>query len=79
MHPGDAAARALESGAEVRVHNERGALYAALHVSDDICQGTVALPGKWWNVDTGNLLTSMVYSPGGQPAYNDTSVEVCVK
>lgn len=77
MHPGDAAARGLESGAEVRVHNERGALDAVLHVSDDICQGTVALPGKWWNVDSGNLLTSMVYSPGGQPAYNDTSVEVC--
>lgn len=77
MHPGDAAARALESGDEVRIHNERGALHAVLQVSDDIRQGVVALPGKWWNVDTGNLLTSMAYSPGGQPAYNDTHVEVC--
>jgi hypothetical protein len=29
-------------------------------------------------VEAGNLLTSAAYSPGGQPAYNDTFVEVCL-
>lgn len=77
MHPDDASVRGLESGAEVRVHNKRGKLTAVLHVSDDSRQGTVVLPGKWWNQDAANLLTSMAYSPGGQPAYNDTYVEVC--
>lgn len=77
MHPDDAAARSLEPGAEVRVHNPQGSVTAVLRVSDDIRQGTVALPGKWWNEDSGNALTSMSYSPGGQPAYNDTFVEVC--
>ena len=27
-------------------------------------------------MEAGNLLTSAAYSPGGQPAYNDTYVEV---
>ena len=77
MHPDDASVRGLESGTEVRVHNKSGSLMAVLHVSDDSRQGTVVLPGKWWNRDAANLLTSMAYSPGGQPAYNDTYVEVC--
>lgn len=77
MHPADAASRALESDTAVRVHNQRGSLKAVLRVSEDILAGTVVLPGKWWSVDAGNLLTAMVYSPGGQPAYNDTYVEVC--
>lgn len=78
MHPEDAAERRLEPGVEVDVHNQQGSVTATLHVSDDICSGTVALPGKWWNTETGNLLTTMSYSPGGQPAYNDTYVEVSV-
>ena len=76
MHADDASARGLVSGSEIRVHNERGGLNAVLHVSGDIRQGTVALPGKWWAMEAGNLLTSAAYSPGGQPAYNDTYVEV---
>jgi len=77
MHPADAALRALASGMEVRLHNERGRLGAVLQVSEDIREGTVALPGKWWHLESGNLLTSLAFSPGGQPAYNDTYVEVC--
>jgi anaerobic selenocysteine-containing dehydrogenase len=77
MHPNDAARRALESGAEVRVYNERGSVRATLQVSGDVREGTVALPGKWWDLESGNLLTRSAYSPGGQPAYNDTFVEVC--
>lgn len=77
MHPDDAALRQLEPGVEVCVHNQQGSITAMLRVSDDVCAGTVALPGKWWNVESSNLLTSMSYSPGGQPAFNDTYVEVC--
>ncbi len=77
MHPADAALRALASGMEVRIHNERGTVRAVLEVSEDIRAGAVALPGKWWHLESGNLLTSSAYSPGGQPAYNDTHVEVC--
>lgn len=76
IHPEDAAVRALVDGTEVLVHNERGSLTALLAVTGDIRPGTVALPGKWWGTSAGNLLTAAVYSPGGQPAYNDTYVEV---
>lgn len=76
MHPADAAVRGLASGMAVRLQNERGHVSAVLHVSADISAGTVSLAGKWWNMGSGNLLTSGTYSPGGQPAYNDTYVEV---
>jgi anaerobic selenocysteine-containing dehydrogenase len=76
MHPVDAARRRLAGGAQVHVYNERGRMRVLLHVSDDVRQGTVALPGKWWDQETANLLTGSVYSPGGQPAYHDTFVEV---
>ena len=76
MHPNDAARRSLKSQTDVRVHNQQGSMTAVLHVSDDIREGTVALPGKWWGLESSNLLTGCDYSPGGQPAYNDTFVEV---
>ena len=76
MHTSDAASRALRSNTEVRVHNERGSLTAVLRVTNEIREGTVALPGKWWDLESSNLLTGCKYSPGGQPAYNDTYVEV---
>ncbi len=79
MHPTDAALRALATDMDVRIHNERGSVNAVLQVSEDIRAGTVALPGKWWHLESGNLLTSVAYSPGGHPAYNDTHVEVCRK
>ena len=60
----------------VHVHNERGRLSAALQISTDIREGTAALPGKWWHGESGNLLTSALYAPGGQPAFNDTFVDV---
>ena len=76
MHPADAASRGLEAGMTVCVHNERGRLSAALQISTDIREGTAALPGKWWHGESGNLLTSALYAPGGQPAFNDTFVDV---
>jgi len=81
MNPADAKRRGLEHGQEVLVRNERGAVRAWLQFMDDIHPGIVALPGKWWSLPetTGavaNELTPSAWSPGGQPAYNDTFVEV---
>ena len=81
MNPSDAAERGLVDGQPVVLRNERGEVRAALAVTDAICAGAVALAGKWWSepAETGamvNLLSPSSWSPGGQPAYNDTFVEV---
>jgi anaerobic selenocysteine-containing dehydrogenase len=81
MHPADAAAHALSNGDRVAIRNESGEVFAWLRVTEKMRPGVVALPGKWWSTpeDTGalgNLLTPSSWSPGGQPAYNDTFVEV---
>ena len=81
IHPRDAEARGLGDGDRVALRNERGELHAWLRVTTDVRPGVVALPGKWWRhpADTGavaNLLTRSAWSPGGQPAYNDTFVSV---
>jgi anaerobic selenocysteine-containing dehydrogenase len=81
MAPADAAARGLADGAAVRIRNAQGAVPAMLHVTDAVIPGVVALPGKWWsppaeNGAVANLLSPAAWSPGGQPAFNDTFVEV---
>lgn len=81
MHAMDARERGLESGQQVVVRNEQGALRVWLDVTNSIHPGVVSLPGKWWSFpeETSaavNLLTPSAWSPGGQPAYNDTFVEV---
>ena len=81
MHPLDADARGVVDGARVNVQNVRGHLRAWVRVTDDVHRGVVVLPGKWWGFpeETGalaNLLTPSAWTPGGQPAYNDTFVEV---
>lgn len=81
MHPLDAAARKLSEGQEVEVRNERGSVRAWITVTDSMHAGVVALPGKWWGTPreigaNANLLTASRWAPHGQPAYNDTFVEV---
>ena len=81
IHPSDAAARGLADGDRVAVRAACGELHAWLRVTGDIRPGVVALPGKWWGhpAETGavaNVLTRSEWSPGGQPAYNDTFVQV---
>ena len=61
--------------------NGRGDIRATLAVTDVIRAGAVALAGQWWSepVETGataNLLSPSAWSPGGQPAYNDTFIDV---
>jgi hypothetical protein len=65
----------------VLIRGECDELVVWLRVTGDIRPGVVALPGKWWGhpPQTGavaNLLTRSAWSPGGQPAYNDTWVQV---
>jgi len=81
INPADAAALGFRDNQEVLVKNQQGALRAWLHVTEDIRPGVVALPGRWWGFPpetgaVGNLLTPSSWSPGGQPAFNDTFVEV---
>lgn len=81
MHPDDAAARMLGDGDHVDVRNDLGAVQAWLRVTDDIRSGVVAMTGKWWSTPgetdpVANLLSASSWSPGGQPAYNDTFVVV---
>ena len=80
MHVADAATRGLLDAQEVEIANERAAIRAWLQITENICPGVVALAGKWWGDAGGNpvanLLTASAWSPGGQPAYNDTFVRV---
>lgn len=50
MHPDDAAARGCADGDTVRVHNDRGACFAGLRITDGIRPGVVELPtGAWFD------------------------------
>ena len=81
MSSADATSLGLSDGQQVVIKNDLGEIFATLHVTDTVSTGVVALPGKWWSrpKKTGalaNLLTSSLWSPSGQPAYNDTFVDV---
>ena len=50
IHPDDATARGVADGDIVRVHNGRGALLAAVIVSEEVRPGVVQLPtGAWYD------------------------------
>ena len=81
MAPADAAHRGLNDGQSVRLHNAQGEIRASLHITDAVAPGVVALTGKWWadppeDRAVANQLTASAWSPYGQPAYNDTFVQV---
>lgn len=78
----DAAARGLANGQAVEIRNGGGSLRVQLALAEGLHRGVVALPGKWWKADAGgaesavNDLTPSTWSAAGQPAYNETFVEV---
>ncbi len=82
MHPIDAATRNLSTGAQVRIHNDRGHFGAKLRVEDSVKQGVVWAPSIWWgkfspdgnnaNATTPQHLTDM----GGGAAFYDNLVQV---
>jgi anaerobic selenocysteine-containing dehydrogenase len=47
MHPGDASARGLTSGARVRLRSRVGEVEVPLEVSDEVAPGVVSLPHGW--------------------------------
>jgi anaerobic selenocysteine-containing dehydrogenase len=82
LSEGDAAARGIADGTEVRVFNDRGAVLATARVGTKVPGGVAALPSGWWaslaeggasaNALTGDTLTDL----GGGCAFHDTLVEV---
>ncbi len=81
MNPVDAAARRLVDGEAIAVSNHQGEIRAVLEITGRICPGALAMAGKWWSepaetAAVANLLSPSSWSPGGQPAYNDTFVDV---
>ena len=81
MNAADAEERGLSDGDRVAIRNERGEVTAWVRVRVSIRPGVVSLTGKWWShpAETGavaNFLTPSSWAPGGQPAYNDTFVDV---
>ena len=82
IHPDDAASRGIESGAQVRIHNDRGAFLATAEVSDRARPGVVVAPSIWWrklapggenaNAVTGQALTDL----GRAATFYDCLVDV---
>lgn len=68
MHPGDAAARALEDGQEVRVRSSIGEVTVTLEVTDTIMAGVVSLPHGFGHTDASRLSVALAH-PG--PSHND--------
>jgi anaerobic selenocysteine-containing dehydrogenase len=67
ISPDDAAVRGLHDGAVVRVYNERGALQARAHVTEEVPAGTVWMRDGWVGL---NRVTS------GQAVLPDTVVDM---
>jgi anaerobic selenocysteine-containing dehydrogenase len=81
MNVADAESRGLADGGRVTIRNAQGALVAWLRVGTSVRPGVVSLTGKWWShpAETSavaNILTPSAWTAGGQPAYNDTFVDV---
>jgi anaerobic selenocysteine-containing dehydrogenase len=82
VHPDDAAARGLEDGALVRVHNDLGEVVVRMRVSTDMRPGVVSLPKGIWNRHTKNgavgnaLVPDTVSAIAGGACFNDARVEV---
>ncbi|HET8657306.1 MAG TPA: molybdopterin oxidoreductase family protein [Longimicrobiaceae bacterium] len=82
IHPDDAAARGIESGDRVRIHNRRGEFTAPAEVTEAVRPGVAASYGVRWvrlsedghtvNDTTSQRETDM----GGGPVFYDNAVEV---
>jgi anaerobic selenocysteine-containing dehydrogenase len=82
MHPIDAASRGIADGDSVRAFNSLGEIRCAVHLSDELRPGVVALPKGLWTKHTANGQTSNALSPdtltdiGAGACFNDARVEV---
>jgi anaerobic selenocysteine-containing dehydrogenase len=81
LHPDDAAARGIEDGDVVRVHNARGAVFARARLGEVVGPGVVVLPSGWWASRSGGtsanaLTTQELTDRGGGAAVHAARVEV---
>ncbi len=82
VHPADAEARGIATGARVVVHNDRGAFTALARVEDGIRPGVVWAPSIWWGKlaadgANANQTTSQRETDLGHgPVFYDNLVEV---
>ena len=82
IHPDDAAARGVATGASVRVFNDRGNLLASARVTERARRGVVVAPSVWWRKlapggENANALTSQALTDMGRaPTFYDCLVEV---
>jgi anaerobic selenocysteine-containing dehydrogenase len=82
IHPGDAAARGLVSGARVRVHNDRGSYRCTAMVSERARPGVVNGLGVWWRklgrdgTNVNEVTHQHLTDIGRAPSFYDCLVEV---
>ena len=81
MHPLDAAELGLNHSDRVQVRNYNGHFHAHVACVPDMQRRVVAISGKWWasEINAGGVLNNLTparWSAVGQPAFNDTYVEV---
>jgi anaerobic selenocysteine-containing dehydrogenase len=81
LHPHDAAARGVQSGDVVRLHNDVGSVAFALRVSDEVSPGVVLVPGQRPSGEAASGTINMIvpdrYSDLGEGAmYQSTRLEV---
>jgi anaerobic selenocysteine-containing dehydrogenase len=82
MNPGDAEARGVNDGQQVRAYNELGEVGFTLKISERVPAGTVVTEGVWWSefIPGGrgvNALTSQRLTDGGRGStLYDVTVEV---
>ncbi len=82
MHPADAERLGLADDDRVSASNQQGEIVLRLRVTDGVVPGTLVIEGKrWWSGPAGenavtNRLAPPRWSATGQPAFNDTFVEV---
>ena len=82
IHPADAAARGIATGAEVEVFNARGTYRCVAQISERVRPGVVVGLGIWWrklgrNGTNVNELTSLELTDMGEaPTFYDCAVDV---
>ncbi|GIG90687.1 molybdopterin-containing oxidoreductase family protein [Plantactinospora endophytica] len=83
LHPDDAAARAINDGDPIEVHNQHATITLHARVSTRVRPGVVAIMfGTWSGTRAGdrgaaaNLLTPDTLTDGGGSAFHDTYVDV---
>lgn len=82
IHPDDAAARGIEDGRYVAIHNDRGRFVALARLSDEVAPGVVVCPMGSWTKNakdgsTVNAVNPFVFADlGNAPTFSDTRVEV---